>query len=205
MNNTIYIVDDHEMLREGVKHWLETKSTWKVSKDFATGEACLEYLSTINEESADFPEIIVADIQIAGESGFTLVRKILDKWPKIKCIIYSMYDTTGYVLEAKNCGAKAYISKVAPREEILKCLEIVKDGGTYLEQRLVEGQNKLEDVISILTKQERRIFEAILQGKTNEQIQNEFFLSQATVKTYTSRLYNKIGVMGRQDLIARYK
>lgn len=205
MENTLYIVDDHEMLREGIKHWLETNTGWKVTKNYSSASDCIKELAQINEDSPDFPEIIIVDVQIADESGFTLVREILKKWPKMKCIIYSMYDTTGYVLEAKDCGAKAYISKIAKSEEILKCLELVKNGDTYLEERLTEAQNKLENVISILTKQERRIFEAILQGKTNEQIQNEFFLSKTTVETYTSRLYDKIDVIDRADLIARYK
>ena len=205
MENILYIIDDHEMLREGIKHWLETNSSWKVTKSFGSASVCLKELAQVNQDSPDFPEIIIIDVQIADESGFTLVREILKKWPKMKCIIYSMYDTTGYVLEAKDCGAKAYISKIAQSEEILKCLEIVKNGGTYLEERLTEAQNKLEDVISILTKQERRIFEAILQGKTNEEIQNELFLSKSTVETYTSRLYDKIDVLDRADLIARYK
>ena len=205
MQNILYIVDDHEMLREGVKHWLETNSDWKVPKSFCSNKECLEALENTSETSPDYPEIIIVDVQIAEDSGFALVRDITKRWPKIKCIIYSMYDTTGYVLEAKDCGAKAYISKVAQSEEILNCLEIVKNGGTYLEERLIEAQNKLENVISVLTKQERRLFEAILQGKTNEQIQNEFYLSKSTVETYTSRLYDKIDVIDRADLIARFK
>ena len=186
MENTLYIVDDHEMLREGVKHWLESHTCWKVSKSFGPGEECIKELELLPQASPDFPEI-------------------MKKWPEQKCIIYSMFDTTGFVLEAKDCGARAYVSKVAQSDEILKCLDIVKNGGTYLEERLVEGQNKIENIISILTKQERRLFEAILQGKSNEQIQNEFFLSKTTVETYTSRLYNKIDVVDRADLIARYK
>ena len=205
MENTLYIVDDHEMLREGVKHWLESHTCWKVSKSFGTGEECIKEMELLPQASPDFPEIIVIDVQIGDESGFSLVREILKKWPEQKCIIYSMFDTTGFVLEAKDCGARAYVSKVAQSDEILKCLDIVKNGGTYLEERLVEGQNKIENIISILTKQERRLFEAILQGKSNEQIQNEFFLSKTTVETYTSRLYNKIDVVDSADLIARYK
>ena len=205
MENILYIVDDHEMLREGVKHWLENNSSWKIPKSFGSNKACLDELEKTPADSADYPEIIIVDVQIGDDSGFSLVREITKRWPKIKCIIYSMYDTTGYVLEAKDCGAKAYISKVAQSVEMLRCLDIVKDGGTYLEERLLEAQNKLEDVISILTKQERRLFEAILQGKTNEQIQNEFFLSKSTVETYTSRLYDKIDVIDRADLLARFK
>ena len=205
MENTLYIVDDHHMMREGVKLWLETNTSWKVTGHFSFSNECLSALDNLTADSPDFPEIIVIDVQIGEESGFALVREILKKNQDMKCIIYSMYDTTGYVLEAKDCGAKAYISKVAQSDEILKCLEIVKNGGTYLEERLIEAQNKLENVLSILTRQERRLFKAILQGKTNEQIQNEFYLSKSSVETYTSHLYDKIDVIDRADLISRYK
>ena len=81
----------------------------------------------------------------------------------------------------------------------------MKNGDTYMEERLLEGQNKLESIVSILTKQEKNIFEAILQGKTNDQISNEMFISIRTVEAYTSRLYDKIGVESRNDLIKKYK
>ena len=81
----------------------------------------------------------------------------------------------------------------------------MKNGDTYMEDRLLEGQNKLESIVSILTKQEKNIFEAILQGKTNDQISSEMFISIRTVEAYTSRLYDKIGVESRNDLIKKYK
>ena len=81
----------------------------------------------------------------------------------------------------------------------------MKNGDTYMEDRLLEGQNKLESIVSILTKQEKNIFEAILQGKTNDQISSEMFISIRTVEAYTSRLYDKIGVESRADLIKKYK
>ena len=81
----------------------------------------------------------------------------------------------------------------------------MKNGDTYMEDRLLEGQNKPESIVSILTKQEKNIFEAILQGKTNDQISSEMFISIRTVEAYTSRLYDKIGVESRNDLIKKYK
>ncbi|MBR7080448.1 MAG: helix-turn-helix transcriptional regulator, partial [Treponema sp.] len=77
--------------------------------------------------------------------------------------------------------------------------------GTYLEQYMQEAQNKVDSIISILSKQERNIFEALLQDKSNKQICDEFFLSSRTVENYTSRLYAKIGVKNREELIAKYR
>ena len=116
-----------------------------------------------------------------------------------------MFDTTGFVLQAKDSGAKGYISKVAKEEELAHCLEIVQSGGTYIEQYMAEAQNKIDSIVSVLSKQKRNIFEAILQEKSNKEICDELFISPRTVENYTSRLYAKIGVKNREELIERFK
>jgi DNA-binding NarL/FixJ family response regulator len=221
MKNIVYIVDDHNMVRNGLKAWLENHSDWRVPKDFASSKeciSCLECISSMRKTKANskkkdeagieemlFPEIIIVDVQLINETGFALVKTIKERWPEIKCVMYSMYDTTGFVLQAKDSGASGYISKVAKEEELLHCLEVVQNGGTYLEQYMQEAQNKVDSIISILSKQERNIFEALLQDKSNKQICDEFFLSSRTVENYTSRLYAKIGVKNREELIAKYR
>lgn len=213
MRNTLYIVDDHNMVRNGLKAWLENHSQWRVVKDFATSAECLECLECLNKlaESGDaaenipLPEIIIIDVQLINETGFDLVKKINQKWSDIKCVMYSMYDTTGFVLQARDSGAKGYISKVAKEEELVHCLEVVQNGGTYIEQYMAEAQNKIDSIVSILSKQERNIFEALLQEKSNKQICEELFISPRTVENYTSRLYAKIGVKDREELITKFR
>ena len=211
MKNIVYIVDDHNMVRNGLKSWLEKHTQWRVPKDFASSKeciSCLECISSMRKTKAEemlFPEIIIVDVQLINETGFALVKKIKEKWPEIKCVMYSMFDTTGFVLQAKDSGASGYISKVAKEEELLHCLEVVQNGGTYLEQYMQEAQNKVDSIISILSKQERNIFEALLQDKSNKQICDEFFISPRTVENYTSRLYAKIGVKNREELVEKFK
>lgn len=215
MKNILYIVDDHNMVRNGLKAWLEQHTDWRVPKDFASSKECLECLeclTSLNSQNqhdganaVPLPEIIIVDVQLIGETGFALVKKITEKYPEIKCVMYSMFDTTGFVLQAKDSGAKGYISKVAKEDELAHCLEVVQSGGTYIEQYMTEAQNKIDSIVSVLSKQERNIFEAILQDKTNRQICDELFISPRTVENYTSRLYAKTGVKNREELIARYR
>ena len=210
MKNILYIVDDHNMVRNGLKAWLEQHTDWRVPKDFASSKECLECLDCLSKMDAKlrdiaFPEIIIVDVQLIDETGFALVKKISEKYPQIKCVMYSMFDTTGFVLQAKDSGAKGYISKVAKEEELAHCLEVVQNGGTYIEQYMAEAQNKIDSIVSVLSKQERNIFEAILQEKTNKEICDELFISPRTVENYTSRLYAKIGVKNREELIERFK
>ena len=203
MKNTLYIVDDHNMVRNGLKAWLENHTQWRVEKDFASSSECLECLEELSETA--LPEIIIVDVQLVNETGFSLVKQITQKWPQIKCVMYSMYDTTGFVLQAKDSGAKGYISKAAKEEELAHCLEVVQNGGTYMEQYMSEAQNKIDSIVSVLSKQERIIFEALLQEKSNKQICDELFISPRTVENYTSRLYSKIGVKNRDELIEKFK
>ena len=203
MKSVVYIVDDHNMVRNGLKAWLENHTQWRVEKDFASSPECLECLEELSETA--LPEIIIVDVQLVNETGFSLVKQITQKWPQIKCVMYSMYDTTGFVLQAKDSGAKGYISKAAKEEELAHCLEVVQDGGTYMEQYMSDAQNKIDSIVSVLSKQERVIFEAILQEKSNKQICDELFISPRTVENYTSRLYAKIGVKNREELIEKFK
>ena len=210
MKNILYIVDDHNMVRNGLKAWLEQHTEWRVPKDFADSKECLECLECLSRMGAKvrdevFPEIIIVDVQLIDETGFALVKKISEKYPEIKCVMYSMFDTTGFVLQAKDSGAKGYISKVAKEEELAHCLEVVQNGGTYMEQYMTDAQNKIDSIVSVLSKQERNIFEAILQEKSNKEICDELFISPRTVENYTSRLYAKIGVKNREELIEKFR
>ena len=196
-----------------LKAWLENHTEWRVAKDFASSKECLNCLECIMNSKSDCssplneldPEIIIVDVQLINETGFSLVKTITEKWPQIKCVMYSMFDTTGFVLQAKDSGAKGYISKAAKEEELVHCLEVVQNGGTYLEQYMMDAQNKIDSIVSVLSKQERNIFEALLQEKSNKQICDELFISPRTVENYTSRLYSKIGVKNREELIEKFR
>lgn len=204
MKDVLYIIDDHNMVRNGLKAWLEAHTEWKIKKDFSNSSECYEYIKASSPAAEDFPEILIVDVQLEGETGFNLVKKVTEDFPQIKVVMYSMYDTPGFVLQAKDCGAKGYISKVAKEEELANCLSIVQNGGTYMEAFMKQAQNKLDSVITMLSNQEKNIFEALLQGKSNQQICDELFISSHTVENYTSRIYDKINVKSREDLIQKY-
>ena len=208
MKNIVYIVDDHNMVRNGLKSWLEQHTQWRVPKDFASSKECLDCLKCLSKTIKNddvYPSIIIVDVQLINETGFSLVQQISKNYPEIKCVMYSMFDTTGFILQAKDSGAKGYISKVAKEEELAHCLDVVQEGGTYLEESMKAAQTKVDSIVSVLSKQERNIFEALLQEKTNKQICDELFISPRTVENYTSRLYSKVGVKNREELIKKFR
>ena len=200
----LYIVDDHKMLLNGLKAYLEENSDWDVAKTFTSQAECLECLAQI-QNPCELPQIIIVDVQLRGESGFDLVERITKNWPQIKCIIYSMYDTPGYILQARESGAKGYISKVASEEELLAALKNVLDGGEYIEKRMEKTLKNLDSVISSFSRQEKIIFEKILQGKTNKEIAGELFISSHSVENYVSFIYAKCYVKNRAELIQKFQ
>ena len=205
MRNELYIVDDHKMLLRGLKDYLEEHTNWKCPYIFTNKTECLEKLKEIGPKSLELPEIIIVDIQLADETGYSLVQEITKHYKTIKCVMYSMYDSAGYILQAKNSGAKGYVSKVASEEELVHCLEVVQSGGIYLEKEKIEAQQKLEDLTLLFTKQETCILEKLLQGKSNEDISNELFISMHTVENYVSFIYDKTNVKNRAELLEKFK
>ena len=201
--NTLYIVDDHSMLKNGLKNYLESNTKFTVTGAFADGAECLDALKN---EKSELPGIIIIDIQLAeNESGFTLVKELKKLYPSIKIIMYSMYDTWGFILQAKDLGVQGYISKVASDEELVRCLSVVQAGGTYYEKKSESIQSELESITSVLKKQEKVVFEMALQGKTNKQIADELFISLHTVENYISYLIKLAGCKKREELIEKYK
>lgn len=201
--NTLCIVDDHKMLQNGIKGWLENNSDLKVTGTFTGSLECLSFLNT----SECIPEIIIIDVQLVNETGFGLLKKLNQDYPEIKCIMYSMYDTVGYILQAQDLGAKGYISKIASEEELLRCIKTVQNGQTYLEPRFdyENIQKKLEPITSVLTKQELIVFEKMLQGKTNDEITEELFISLHTVRNYVTYIYNLAEVHNRKEFLEKFQ
>lgn len=201
--NTLCIVDDHKMLQNGIKGWLESNSDLKVTGTFTRSEDCLSFLST----PENVPEIIIIDVQLVNETGFELLKKLNENYPEIKSIMYSMYDTVGYILQAQDLGAKGYISKIASEEELLRCIKTVQNGQTYLEPRFdyENIQKKLEPITSVLTKQELIVFEKMLQGKNNDEITEELFISLHTVRNYVTYIYNLAEVHNRKEFLEKFQ
>ena len=214
MKNTLFIVDDHSMLKNGLKNYLETNTDYVVTGTFADGTECLAELQKrllkkaagIEDPVNIMPDMIIVDIQLANEeSGFVLVQELKSKCPQIKIVMYSMFDTWGFVLQAKDLGVQGYISKVASDEELVRCLNIVRDGGTYYEKKSESIQKELESILPVLKRQEKIVFELVLQGKSNKQICDQLFISLHTVENYISYLIKLAGCKNREQLIEKYR
>lgn len=204
MKKKVFIIDDHSMLRSGLQNYLEDSGKWEVTGSFSESEDCIKALEQAGL-SSNKPELLIVDIQLKDESGFDLVKKLKEKNPETKIVMYSMYDTWGFILQAKELGVQGYISKVASDKELLKCLDVVASGGTYYEHKSDEVKNELDSILQILKKQEKVVLQLVLQGATNEQIKDKLFISLHTVENYVSYLLNVTSCKTRLELIEKFK
>lgn len=196
---SIILVDDHELMRYGIKNWLEEKSDWKICGDASSISQCMECLKTAT------PSIVLVDIDLGKENGFDLVPLIRQLNPQIKIIMYSMHDESSYIIKAKELEVDGYISKGSNSERFIECLDKVYEGRKYLEPRLNEVQNKIADVQSILSKREFSIFVEMIDNKSNIEISESLHLSKHSVEVYTSIIYDKLFCNNRKELLDKYK
>lgn len=203
MKNTLFLIDDHPIIINAIKGWIQENSEWKVTGTVSSSEEALDELSKFSKN--ELPEIVIFDIQLKEGQSFELIKTVLAKYPEIKAVVYSVYEVTGYAMRAFECGAKGYISKSVSADEFFECLKTVQNGENYVQKELDNKVTKTVDAIKFLTNQERRVFEEIINGSSNADIAEKLGIGFHTTEVYVSRIYKKLGVSYREDLIQKYK
>ena len=197
---TLFLVDDHEMLQIGLKTFLESKSNLKVvgtAKSIDTAKQGL---------AVTFPQMIIIDVELGEfENGFDLAAFIKETYPEMKIIMYSMHDESNHLLKAKELDIDGYVSKAADSQEFIKCIECICSGNKYIEGRLTETLNSVENVINLLTKKEALIFNEMLKGKSNEEIGKTLDMHKHSVEVYATTIYEKSFCANRTELMKKYR
>jgi len=197
MKNLI-LVDDHELMRFGIKNWLEEKSDWKICGSVGSIAECLECLKS------NTPSIVLVDIDLGNESGFDLVPLIRLENPEIKIVMYSMHNESAYIIKAKQLKVDGYVSKGSQTDYFIQCLNEVYEGKTYLEPKLDEIQDKIKEVAAVLSKREFSIFVEMINDKSNTEISESLNISKHSVEVYTSIIYDKLFCNNRKELMEKY-
>lgn len=200
----IVLADDHQVVRKGFKALLSAEPDFKVVGEAGDGFETLKLIEQLQ------PEILVLDIMMSGINGLEVTRQLSKKSPKTGIIILSMHSNEAYVLEALRCGAKAYILKESPPEELIKAIKEVHYGRRYLSPPLSElaieaytqkAEVKTEEPYDQLTTREREILQLAAQGYTNTEIANRLFISSRTVETHRTNLMRKLNLHNHVQLI----
>lgn len=201
----IILVDDHEVVRMGLKSLLERHPKFDVVGEASSAREAVEQVATIK------PDIVIMDIRLPGTSGIEACEEIVNKFPGTKVIMLTSYAEDEMLFSAIRAGASGYILKQIGSEELVKALEAVSRGEALLDpavtQRVfqeVRRAVKEEEASAFahLSQQEKHVLLLVSEGKTNREIAKSLFLGEGTVRNYVSSILSKLGVNNRAEAAA---
>lgn len=203
MSITVFLADDHTVVRDGLRHLLEAQDGIEVIGDAANGREAVRQVELLN------PNIVVMDIAMPDLNGIEATQKIIERCPAIKVIILSMHSTNEHIRQAFKAGAHGYLLKESAGNEVVLAVRSVCDMHYYLSQKLsdklIKDYRKLardaEGPLAELSPREREVLQLVVEGKSNFEIAETLFLSPKTIETYRSRLMSKLDIHDMPGLV----
>lgn len=200
----VFLLDDHEVVRAGLRALIETTDDLEVVGEAATVRDAMTRIPLCK------PDVAVLDVRLPDGSGIEVCRDVRSAWPEIVCIMLTSYPDDEALFAAVMAGAAGYLLKQVGSIDLVDAIRRAASGASLLDpvmtERVLERvrQGPHEDPkLAALTPQERRILDLIAQGHTNRQIAEAMFLSEKTVKNYVSNMLGKLG-MERRTQAATY-
>jgi DNA-binding NarL/FixJ family response regulator len=196
----ILIVDDHEVLREGVKKLFNDRDGETIFGEAGTAQ---EALRLVTEQDWD---LAVLDLSLGGRGGLDVLKELKRIRPRVPVLVFSMHSEEPYVRRALKAGASGYVIKTSPRGELMKAIETVIGGGKYvssaLTETLITSFERDTDQLphELLSDREFEVMRLIASGKTVREISALLSLSDKTISTYRARLLEKMGMKTNAEL-----
>lgn len=191
----ILIVDDHPLVRDGVRSLLCGQPSCEVVGE--AGDADEAFLRVAELR----PELVLTDIGMKHTSGITLTARLRAEHPEVAVLILSMYDNPDYVHQAMQAGARGYVLKDAPSSDILAAIDAIGAGGTFLSASLTPPASHGDDPRPRLSEREAEILNCLARGLSSKQIAAEYQLSVRTVETHRQNIRRKLKIEGQAELI----
>jgi two-component system, NarL family, response regulator DevR len=197
---TVFLLDDHEVVRQGVRDLLEASGEIKVIGEASTAAEALSRIPSVR------PQVAVLDVRLPDGNGVEVCREILNSYPEIACLMLTSYSDDEALFEAIMAGASGYVLKQIRGNDLVAAVKQVATGASLLDPALtgrvlarLRNPPKEDERLGRLTEQERRILSLIAEGMTNRQIANELHLAEKTIKNYVSTLLMKLGMERRTE------
>jgi DNA-binding NarL/FixJ family response regulator len=201
----ILLVDDHEVVRLGIKALLSNYPEYEVVTEAANAD------EAVTKAQEYTPDVIIMDIRLPGKSGIDATREIIEELPDTKIIMLTSFAEDDLLFDAINAGAYGYILKQIGSDDLINALGAIGRGEALLDpaltqkvfKRVREASRKATDeAFATLSDQELRILSLISEGKTNKQIAAAIFLSEKTVRNYVSSILSKLNLSTRSEAAA---
>jgi DNA-binding NarL/FixJ family response regulator len=193
----VFLLDDHELVRRGVRELLEAEGDIEVVGEAATAAEALARVPALR------PQVAVLDVRLPDGDGVSVCRELRSQLPELACLMLTSFSDDDALLDAVMAGAAGYVLKDIRGGDLVGAVRTVAAGGSLLDSKSTANvlarlrAKPLADPLAVLTDQERRILDLIGEGLTNRQIGERMFLAEKTVKNYVSSLLSKLGLQRR--------
>ena len=187
----VFLVDDHEIVRQALSMWVERSDDLEIVGEASNVVDALRGISTTS------PDIAVVDLQLGGDSGVTVCEQIRVGHPDVKSLILTGMQDHRHLMKVIAAGASGYVLKLAPMTEIVDAIRAVAAGKTMLAVAASAPSPFLEKDEPALSEQEERVLELVAAGLTNQQTARRLNIANQTVKNHVSNVLRKLGVESR--------
>lgn len=194
MSIRIILADDHAILRHGLSQFLQQEEGFQVIGQAKDGRSTVELVRELS------PDVVVMDIGMRDLNGMEATRQITRECPHVNVVGLSMYSNSKYIREMFRAGAKAYLLKDCPCEELVRAIRTVVEGKVYVSPSV--GHTVIEDYIDepsvqksafvVLTERERELLQLLAEGKTTKEAATQLHISPKTVQAHRLRIMNKL-------------
>ena len=193
---TCLIVDDHEVVREGLRLSLSRAPHIRVIGEAADGA------SAVSLAERRRPDVVIMDVRMPGMDGLEATKEITDKAPGVAVLIFTAYSERSLLTRGIESGAKGYILKEAPHDTLLRAIEKVANGESFIDPALMPSFLPGKDQGDMLTGREREILQLLADGMSNADVAGRLFISQETVKSHVRHILAKLEADTRTHAVA---
>jgi len=201
----ILLADDHTLMRQGLRHILESHADFEIIAEASSG---IEAVDAVRRHK---PDVAIVDVAMKELNGIETTAQILKCSPQTAVVILSMYSDERYVLRAVKAGARAYVLKNSAGDELIQAIHTVQKGMAFFSPAVArvfqDGFARLKDAretsdrYDLLTDRERQVYQLLAEGNSNKEIANRLSLSLHTVETHRWRLMEKLDLHSTAELV----
>ncbi|CAG9614101.1 Oxygen regulatory protein NreC [Bacillus rhizoplanae] len=197
----ILVVDDHTVLRDGIRSILELESDMRVVGEAVSGD---EVLKKVEECK---PDCILMDINLPGKNGIEATSLVKGQYPKCRVLVLTMYEHDEYLMSALRAGADGYLLKDSSSEQVVAAIRMVLQGDSVIHPRMTKKlityhqQTKSESNENELTEREKEILLELVKGLSNKEIAEALYISDKTVKIHINKIFKKLNVKSRSQAV----
>ena len=200
MATRVMLVDDHELVRQGIAAMLNSASDLQVVGEARSGREALEVARR------ELPDVVLMDVKMPDMDGLEATKKLKEERSRTAVIMLTMHDNPSYLRDAVRAGAAGYLLKDVSKDELVDAIRQVATGGAFIESQMLKGMlsemkpssgGSATGVGKNLTKREREILALVAEGMSNREIADKLVLSPETVKSHVAAILEKLNVSDR--------